>query len=310
MTSEFAVSAVIPTYNRADYLPQAIDSVLGQTHPVREVIVVDDGSTDDTGRVVASYGNRVRYIRRENGGEAAGRNTGVQAATQEWVAFLDSDDMWLPQKIEAQAAALSAYPESGLCYCEDGQPDSNSRFEGSPRIVPPRPKESMYRLLLDRSLVGISTVMVRRELMLAVAPFDTTLHWGVDWELLARLARITEFVEVDETLVYYRLHAGSITANLDVRVRYGVEAVRKIYSDPAAARFRSRLPQKVSEIIADAGTDLYYSGAHSAARRLLLQAVAACPGNTHAWSYLAKTLIPASVAQFGRSRRRVLSAGR
>jgi glycosyltransferase involved in cell wall biosynthesis len=308
MKTQLAVSAVIPTYNRASYLPQAIDSVLRQTHRVREIIVVDDGSTDDTRQVAASYGDLVRYVWRENGGEAAARNTGVQAATQEWVAFLDSDDMWLPQKIEAQAEALRAYPDAGLCYCEDGQPDPAGRFEGNAHILPPRPRETMYRLLLERSMVGISTIVVRRSLLLQTEPFDTALHWGVDWELIARLARLTDFVEVDQTLVYYRIHAGSISNNIDLRVKHGVDALRKIYADPDAARFRRQLPRKVSEIIADAGTDLYYAGDHVEARRMLVRAIAACPGNRCAWSYLARSLAPRPVVSAIRRRRARLSS--
>lgn len=109
------VSAVIPTYNCSRLLRRAIDSVLAQSIPV-ELIVVDDGSSDDTATVVASYGNAVRYLYQPNAGAAAARNAGICAARGEWIAFLDHDDEWLPTKTEKQLAAIKMRPESAVCY--------------------------------------------------------------------------------------------------------------------------------------------------------------------------------------------------
>src|SRR5271168_3299780 len=93
------ISVVVPTYNRADLLARAVESALAQTIPVREILIVDDGSTDDTERVAAGFAAPVRYIRQANGGVASARNTGIAAAAGEWVAFLDSDDEWVPTKL-------------------------------------------------------------------------------------------------------------------------------------------------------------------------------------------------------------------
>src|SRR5436190_9018266 len=111
------VSVVIPTYNYARYLGAAIDSALQQTHAPLEVIVVDDGSTDDTPRLLDGYGDRIRVIRQKNSGVAAARNAGVREARGELIAFLDSDDLWKPRKLELQIARFEADPGLGLVHC-------------------------------------------------------------------------------------------------------------------------------------------------------------------------------------------------
>src|SRR5215471_10950429 len=110
------LSVIIPSYNHGRYLPQCIDSVLAQTYPATEVLVVDDGSQDDTREVVATYGDRVRYVWRPNGGLSAARNTGVAATTCAWIAFLDADDWWDAHKIERQVAALKECRDAEVCY--------------------------------------------------------------------------------------------------------------------------------------------------------------------------------------------------
>jgi len=111
------ISVIIPAYNHARYLAEAIDSVLAQTYAPLEIIVVDDGSTDGTPAVAASYGDRIRYIRQENAGVGAARNNGIAAARGEYLAFLDSDDIWLPEKLEREIALFDADPQLGFVHC-------------------------------------------------------------------------------------------------------------------------------------------------------------------------------------------------
>jgi len=105
------ISAVIPAYNNGRYISRAIDSVLAQTRPVDEIIIVDDGSADNTGEVVKRYGEKVRYIRQDNAGASTARNTGIEAAAGDWIAFLDGDDEWLPDKTERQVELLARNPD-------------------------------------------------------------------------------------------------------------------------------------------------------------------------------------------------------
>jgi glycosyltransferase involved in cell wall biosynthesis len=111
MSSRPAISVVIPTFNRAKVVPAAIESVLAQTYPAQEIIVVDDGSVDETTEVLASYGGRIRAISQENGGLSAARNTGIRAAGCEWVAFLDDDDVYVPERLEIAAATIGKHPD-------------------------------------------------------------------------------------------------------------------------------------------------------------------------------------------------------
>jgi len=120
------ISVVIPAYNAAEYIGRAIDSVLAQTRRPDEIIVVDDGSTDDTASIVETYGSQVRLIRQENAGVSAARNTGIDAATGEWIAFLDSDDEWLKEKLQLQVELLGRNSElvwstANFIYCHCGQ---------------------------------------------------------------------------------------------------------------------------------------------------------------------------------------------
>jgi len=124
----YRVSVVIPAYNAGEYLTRTIDSVLGQTRRANEVIVVDDGSTDNTAEVSARYGDKVKYIRQENAGASVARNTGIQAASYEWIAFLDGDDQWEPVKLERQMELLERNPElvwAGanftICFCRENR---------------------------------------------------------------------------------------------------------------------------------------------------------------------------------------------
>ena len=112
------VSVIIPTYNSGPFVTETIDSVLCQTHPHREIIVVDDGSTDDTPARVRHYGSKISYIRQSNAGVGAARNIGIRAASGDYLAFLDSDDLWLPEKLEVQLAVAARYPDSGLIACD------------------------------------------------------------------------------------------------------------------------------------------------------------------------------------------------
>src|SRR5438309_10234328 len=113
----YTVSVVIPTYNHARFLTRAVDSVLAQTLSPAEVIVVDDGSTDETHAVLARFGGRVRAIRQENGGVAAARNNGVRMSTGHLLAFIDADDIWLPDKLRCQVERFIAEPDLGLVHC-------------------------------------------------------------------------------------------------------------------------------------------------------------------------------------------------
>jgi glycosyltransferase involved in cell wall biosynthesis len=178
---------IIPTFNHAHFLPEAIASVLAQTRPADEIIVVDDGSTDDPAAAVAKFRN-IRLVRRDNGGLSAARNTGLRNCTTTHVIFLDADDRLLPSEIEAGLACITDRPDCALVYgghrLTSGKgrpigPDSFHPLVGDAHLALPRGS--------DR-IVSIASVLFRRDCLLAVDGFDETLRRCEDYDLFLRLA--------------------------------------------------------------------------------------------------------------------------
>lgn len=208
------VSVIIPTYNRAHYLGAAIDSVLGQTSTDHEVIVVDDGSTDDTRAVVEQYGSHVRYVYQEHCGLCGvTRNRGIMLARSPWIALLDSDDLWLPEKLERQIAYAERHPEMGLIYCDawyfDGATNADlyrwhTRCRFDEGWVGPA--------LLENLFILMPAVLVRRTVLDDVGLFS---EWA-DAELLLRIAATHQIGFVPEALVRVRIHAGNSSRGVDV----------------------------------------------------------------------------------------------
>lgn len=194
---------IIPTYNRRELVQQAIDSVLAQTHPVDEILVVDDGSTDGTGEALrARYGERIRYHRQANAGVSAARNAGMALATGRYFALLDSDDLWRPEKTARQAAWLDAHPEFGMVLCDVVRVDA----DGTPydtfhrRDVLREDGWALRWLLLNPSLVPAS-VMFRREVFETCGGFDPTLRTAEDIDFHLRVARQWRIGVIEAPLV-------------------------------------------------------------------------------------------------------------
>lgn len=232
------VSVIIPTYNYGRYVGQAIDSVLAQTLPVHEIIVVDDGSTDETESVLACYSDRVRVIRQRNCGVAAARNTGVASSSGELVAFLDADDTWLPLKIERQVARLLAEPELGMVHCGMREVDQAGKtvLDYSEGLDGWLANELL--LFERRAIVGSgSTALVRRAAFDAVGGFDEEkdLHPSEDWDFCYRLARRYKIGFVPELLVSYRNHGVNGHLNVKRMERAMMIGFKKAFGDPDPA---------------------------------------------------------------------------
>jgi glycosyltransferase involved in cell wall biosynthesis len=203
------VSVVIPAYNYARYLVEAIDSALAQTYAPLEVIVVDDGSTDGTPAVIAAYGDRIRAIRQTNAGVSAARNRGIAVARGDYLAFLDSDDVWLPRKLELQMARLDADLSLGLVHTGVEVIDG----EGRRMAVMTRGREGFIAadlLRLDEDVISGpgSSLVVPRRVAEEIGGFDVRLAPSEDWDFCYRIARRHRVGFIPEPLVRYRLHGG------------------------------------------------------------------------------------------------------
>ena len=227
------VSVIIPTYNHATFLPSALESVFAQTSHPLEVIVVDDGSTDETAEVLRAYEGRIRVLTQPNRGVAAARNGGAALASGELLAFLDADDAWHPAKLERQVACFGSEPSVGLVHCGVEEVDGRgrqlrTRLDGMGGWVSPE----MLRFRQGVILGGGSAAVIRRAAFLDVGGFDETLSTSADWDLYYRIARRYPVGFVPEVLVRYRIHGGNMHRNLDVMSRDMLAACAKAFSEP------------------------------------------------------------------------------
>lgn len=212
--SGMRVAAIIPAYNSARFLRQSIDSVLSQTCPVAEIIVVDDGSSDNTRELVLSYGDRVRYYWQENRGVSAARNHGVRQSSCPWVAFLDADDWWDANKIDLQAAAIERNSDAVLCYTSYAlvsPGDVKLLFIVSDGA-------SLWPDLRYRNPFANSSVMMRRDLFLELGGFDENNLVCQDWDLWFRAARNRKVTAVEEPVTSIRVVPGSLSRSKTERI--------------------------------------------------------------------------------------------
>jgi glycosyltransferase involved in cell wall biosynthesis len=207
--SQPQVSVIIPTFNCAQYLPAAIDSVLAQTYPDFELIVIDDGSTDHTAEVLQAYGDRVQAIRQTNQGVALARNHGIQQAQGEWIAFLDADDVLLPHKLAAQLELAAAHPEVGIIHSGWRRVDRQGQL-----LMVVEPWHQIPELTLESWLrwkpVLPSAMLFRRHWLEQAGGFDPRFPPAEDTELILRLALMgCEAKWLPQVTVDYRQHESS-----------------------------------------------------------------------------------------------------
>jgi glycosyltransferase involved in cell wall biosynthesis len=274
MTTSATVSAVIPVFNGARYVSEAIRSVLNQSRPPIECIVVDDGSTDETPETVREFGRAVIYVRQPRAGVSAARNRGAQIARGDLVAFLDHDDIWLPTKLERQLDRLRLV-ESRLALCAVSVVDADGHVLGTKRL---RAKEDLLTgmLMFDgtETVSCSSTGVVKREALLACGGFDPALSISADWDLLFRMLLIGGVEYVDDPLVLYRVHDTNMSRSMSAMERDMRLAFDKAFADPhlpaSLRRQRRRAYARLNRMLAGSYRD---SGETLSAWRTLAMAV-------------------------------------
>lgn len=200
------VSIILPTYNRGNIIPKAIVSVLRQSYTNFELLIIDDGSTDQTEQVVESYNDkRICYYRmQENGGQSKARNCGMQMAKYDYVAFEDSDDLWRPEKLETQMnAIMNAASDVGMVYHKFRYDLGEGRSMTLPdhKISLENKSGDIYRQLLWDNLVGMPTVLIKKECVEAVGGMDESLHCLEDYDFALRIAKKYKAIFLDEIYV-------------------------------------------------------------------------------------------------------------
>ena len=222
------ISVIIPSYNYSRYLSQAVKSVLDQTYKDYEVIVVDDGSTDNTKEVLEPFSGLIRYIYQENKGLPSAYNTGIKASNGEFIAFLDSDDLWLPEKLKLQYECIDARPSCGMVIC-NGYIFNETGVLGTffpVDIINPVP-ENLHTSLFLKNIIPGNTPLIRKACFDKIGLHDETLSSAEDLDLWIRLTRYYNVGYVPKLLVKYRRHPAAMSLNVERMCENKIKVIRK-----------------------------------------------------------------------------------
>jgi glycosyltransferase involved in cell wall biosynthesis len=245
MSSSPAVTVVIATYNRANYLTETIDSVLGQKFQNFELIVVDDGSTDETRQVVAPYGFRVQYVYQENRGPSAARNVGVRYAKGSWISIQDSDDICAPNHLVSLYGYAQSHSDCAGVFANGGY--LSGRAHNRDTIIPPGKSNRIasrgvnWADIFDKSIFRLQASLIRKDAYLRVGGLDERFRICDDLDLLFKLFTVYPIAYLDEVVFYYRKHDGHISGNHELRLRENIDVIRKLLAEnPRAAAMLGR----------------------------------------------------------------------
>ncbi len=272
------VSAIIPNYNYAQYLRVAIDSVLAQTHRAIEIIVVDDGSTDSSREMLESYGDKIKAVFQNNAGVSAARNRGIAESSGDFLAFLDPDDVWFPEKIEQQLAKFASDPNLGLVHVGIEHIDANSDSLGV--LLCGTEGWVLEDILLVQPVIfgGGSGFLVPRRVIEEIGEFDTRMSTSADWDMFCRIAKNYRFGAVRETLLHYRIHGGNMHNNVGLMERDVILGYEKVFAtaDPKLGKIKRAAYGSMHKMLA---ASYFHVGDHGGFIKHAIKSVSFAPGN-------------------------------
>ncbi|RSL17545.1 glycosyl transferase family 2 [Edaphobacter aggregans] len=231
------VDVIIPSFNAAHYLPAAIESVVSQTFDDWQILLVDDGSTDNTAEVIAPFlerlGSKFKYIKQNNRGLPAARNTAIKASTAEFLALLDADDVWLPCRLSESLKAFAERPQAGLAYglvtTIDPEGQLGRTFAGNPRYAEGNIAPYIYMRKVE---LPCPTMTFRRKCVDEVGLFDETMRATEDRDLWLRIALRYEVAFVPKVIAHYRISPGSMSTDPNRMLRAQLQFINKHYGAP------------------------------------------------------------------------------
>ncbi|MCB1876753.1 MAG: glycosyltransferase family 2 protein [Chromatiales bacterium] len=302
-----SISAVVPSYNNAPYLPAAIGSIRSQVPAVSEIIVVDDGSTDDTARVIAQLGDGIRYLRQDNSGPSAARNRGLAQARGDWIAFLDADDQWTQDKLEKQLKALQRHPELGLIAGDMAEIDlsgtiitpsvlAKHHLQERFQALDGAPAENPVASLLEKNFIPTGTVLARRALLMEAGGFPEDIRFGEDLALWVRVAAKAPITCLADRLMLRLQHGANLTGSNERMVNDLVRVARYLReTEPEGLRSAGIDPDRlVSQSLGNLGYWLFDQGRSTEARRALRESFREL-ANTRAAAYWLASCLPSPV---------------
>ena len=279
-----SVSVVIATYNRARFLPETIDSILGQRFRDFELIVVDDGSTDGTAELLKSYGDRLRHFYQENRGPSAARNLGVRHARGRWISIQDSDDLCAPDHLEILYGFAAKNPDCGMVF-------ANGAYLGGPEhnrdtIIPlnksHRLAQNGVRLvdLFDKSIVRLQAALIPKQSLEAIGGHDESLRICMDLDLAFRIFMRYPVAYLDQVVFLYRKHEGNIGRNQDLRLMENIRVIEKLVRESPQTKEllgAQRIAQRTAYRYYRLAKGRWKGGDQRGARQAIREAVALRP---------------------------------
>lgn len=286
MNSFPLVSVVIPSYNRAHSISETLESVFSQTYPNVEILVVDDGSTDNTRAVIESIDNpALKYIYQENKGASGARNTGIDNSSGEYIAFLDSDDLWLPSKLEEQVAFMEKNNECALVLCECDIHDNGKFIENSSFAKRYPNNKDFFESFLKHMVITCSIMFFRKDMLNRIGYFDEDLKTAEDKDLVLRTASQFEVKVLPSTLVKYQKGPDSLSQI--VASGNTVKVLEKIstYSSERSEKHSNLIKTEINKKLLKTAEDLIWAKAYRPARETIKKL------NKHDPSIKSKTLL-------------------
>ncbi|MBI2870415.1 MAG: glycosyltransferase [Candidatus Omnitrophica bacterium] len=303
------VSVVIPAYNAARYVKEAIDSVLAQTYPSIEIVVVNDGSTDNTLDILATYGDRIQVVTQKNGGPSVARNKGIRFSRGEFIDLMDADDAWLPTKVEKQVEVLKSDPEIGMVTCSAFYVDGDGKLLSVRKAGRYATREEARQAFYVRNWIvgGPSAVMIPRTCFEEVGIFNSNIKTMEDWDMWIRVTDRFRVVSLLEPLVRYRVHEHNLHKNVETMQKGQFWFIKKYGREMGWLNRRKAL----SFSWQDASCEYLKAGKIGMACLSALKAIGHFPFRVYEgddkYPLLLKTLLPRPVARVARTVRQALS---
>ncbi len=277
------ISVIIPTYNRAFIIDKAIDSVLQQTYTDYEVIVVDDGSTDATYENLKPYRDKIHYVYKENGGIASARNCGLEAAQGTYIAFLDSDDLWKPDKLQRQMEHFERYPEYGMVAtrCVTNKVDSDFNTIDINKIRRSGKSGWVYKDLFFRNFIRTSSTVIKSECFRKVGRFDESLPRCEEIDMWLRISKEYPVGFINDTLTIYTRRPKEIRVD-NIEGRKNWLRVLKTNYEPSLIP-RRLYKKRIAKIHTHLAESFIKKGNQAEGKKQLKQALSLYPLNAKAW---------------------------